>query len=438
MTAVDSRPAQPVTKPSQQSASRTDPGTGLRSAWTDVRDTGHVIGVALGRRLRWLRQLVSWVTPLGFAFLGVGVGSWVLGLRLGWNELLVIAGAALVAFAAAFPFTIGRLAATVALDAHPRRVVVGDQASAAVTVSNPSRRRLLPLRLDLAVGSGRAVFEIPSLGSGGEVEELMTIPTHRRAVITLGPAKTVRADPLGLVVRTAAWTPTLDVFVHPRTVALESLGSGLLRDLDGRATNDVSPSDVEIHALRDYIPGDDRRHVHWRTSARTGKLMVRQFIDTRRSHLGLVVSEDIAEFASEAQYELAVSVLASLGVRAVIDGIELTVVGGATALPTVSSQLLLDRVSALSASQSGASLLPSAQKLTRVARGLTLAMLFGGSNASWKDWSDAAAQFDTDIRTVLVVCDPASSSGFAIAGRALRISVGSLGDLPRLMSAIVW
>jgi uncharacterized protein (DUF58 family) len=405
--------------------------------WADVRDTGLAIGRYLVGRLHWLRRLLGWVTPLGLVFLGVGLASWVLGLRLGWRELLVVAGSSLFAFGIAFLFTLGKLSATVGLDAHPRRVVVGESASAAITVANPSARRILPFRVDLVVGSGRAMFDIPSLGPGAEHEELMTIPTHRRSVITLGPARTVRSDPLSLVVRSAAWSTSLEVFVHPRTVALDSLGAGMLRDLEGRATNDVSPSDVEIHALRDYVPGDDRRHVHWRTSARTGKLMVRQFIDTRRSHLGLVVSENLSEYASEEEYELAVSVLASLGVRAVIDGIEVTIVGGQRTIPTASTQLLLDRVSGITSSPIGGTLVPSVQKLVREAQGLTLGVVLGGSRTSWDEWAAAAAQFDPDVRTVLIGCDIDGSSGFQSVGRALRITVCSLADLPRLLSAVV-
>ena len=51
-------------------------------------------------------------------------------------------------------------------------------------------------------------------------------------------------------------------------------------------------SDLAFHALREYQPGDDRRYVHWRSSAKHGRLLVRQFLDTRRSHLAVVVDTD--------------------------------------------------------------------------------------------------------------------------------------------------
>ena len=51
-------------------------------------------------------------------------------------------------------------------------------------------------------------------------------------------------------------------------------------------------SDLAFHALREYQPGDDRRYIHWRSSAKAGRLLVRQFLDTRRSHLSIVVDAD--------------------------------------------------------------------------------------------------------------------------------------------------
>ena len=102
----------------------------------------------------------------------------------------------------------------------------------------------------------------------------------------------MRGDPLGLVRRTVRWTDVTELFVHPRTVSLESLGAGLLRDLEGETTQDLSMSDLAFHALREYQPGDDRRYIHWRSSAKAGRLLVRQFLDTRRSHLSVVVDTD--------------------------------------------------------------------------------------------------------------------------------------------------
>ena len=115
------------------------------------------------------------------------------------------------------------------------------------------------------------------------------MPTDRRAVIPIGPPSAVRTDPLGLLRRDAVEQAAVELFVHPKIIGLDSLSPGLQRDLEGQATRDLSTSDLAFHTLRDYVTGDDRRHVHWRSTAKAGRLLVRQFQDTRRSQLTLVV-----------------------------------------------------------------------------------------------------------------------------------------------------
>ena len=112
------------------------------------------------------------------------------------------------------------------------------------------------------------------------------VPTDRRSVIPVGPPSAVRSDPLGLVRRDVVEQTTWSCSCTRRS-SPGLARPGLERDLEGQTTNDLSTSDVAFHTLRDYVPGDDRRHVHWRSTAKAGRLMVRQFVDTRRSHLAV-------------------------------------------------------------------------------------------------------------------------------------------------------
>ena len=109
--------------------------------------------------------------------------------------------------------------------------------------------------------------------------------------------------------------------MHPVTARLAPTAAGLVRDLEGEITKTITNSDISFHALRAYEPGDALRNVHWRTSARTGQLMVRQFEETRRSQLAdRAVDRRAPHYASDDEFELAVSVIASIGVQVIRDG----------------------------------------------------------------------------------------------------------------------
>ena len=73
--------------------------------------------------------------------------------------------------------------------------------------------------------------------------------TERRGVIAVGPATTRRGDPLSLFSRDVTWTDVAEILVRPPMVPLDSLGAGLLRDLEGVPTDAVSQSDLAFHAL---------------------------------------------------------------------------------------------------------------------------------------------------------------------------------------------
>jgi hypothetical protein len=87
-------------------------------------------------------------------------------------------------------------------------------------------------------------------------------------------------------------------------------------------------SDLAFHALREYVPGDDLRHVHWRSSARAGQLLVRQYHDSRRTSALLLVDTRRDAYAQPDDFELALSVAASVTTRAAHDGYDLTLVCG--------------------------------------------------------------------------------------------------------------
>lgn len=384
----------------------------------------------------WARRATAVLTVLGRTTFVVGLLAWLVGWRLGWQEFMLAAATCLLLLVIGLAFTFGRLNVDVGVTMSPPRVVVGQPASGALTAHNSSTRRLFALRVELLVGRGLAHFDVPTLAAGRSHDELFAIPTQRRAVIAIGPARTLRGDPVGLLRRTLAWPAVSNLYVHPRTSALEGLGAGFLRDLEGRTTNDSSTSDVELQTLRDYVPGDDRRYVHWRTSARTGRLMVVQFVDTRRSHVALLQSGAAADYADDDEFELAVSVLASLGVRAVRDQQSLSIMAAGRAISTTSPTSVLDGASAIELAGPATGLAAAAAEARRRNADVTLAVLITGSTTPVAGIRAAAGRFSPDVKVVVFRADCGGTSGVREIGAALVMTLAALADLPRLVRAV--
>ncbi|MGO1183529.1 MAG: DUF58 domain-containing protein [Micrococcaceae bacterium] len=230
------------------------------------------------------------------------------------------------------------------------RVVVGRECDAVVTV-HAGRQANPPTVLRIPVGEATASVPVPRLRPGQIWRHSLALPTHRRQVLTLGPATAVRADPLQLMSRTTVVSEAVEIYVHPATVLPGYDATGLLRDIEGVQAPRLSPADVAFHALRDYVPGDDRRYIHWPTTARTGKMMVRQFEETRRFQHVVVLDTRWESYRTGASSrrgareaaELAVSMAISVGLDAVHQdrdiGMWLT---RGEPLPVVSARTLLD------------------------------------------------------------------------------------------------
>ncbi len=404
-------------------------------ATLQVRSSLGVVGQS--RPARWLRTAWQSVTPAGRAIIALGLLTWLLGWRFGWAEMMAVAAACLMLLVAAVLFTFGRGAVTAAVRIDPQRVTVGDRSSGQLDVTNAERRRLLPMRINLSVGETITEFAIPSLGPGETDESLFVLPTARRAIIPVGPAASVRGDPLGLLERSVALTEPIPLYVHPKRAPLGSLGSGLLRDLEGQATKDLSNSDVAFHTIREYEPGDDRRHVHWLTTARVGALMVRQFLDTRRSHMAVLVDGDRTSYASDQEFELALSIAASLGTRVLVDEQQVSMVAAGERIPTATGTAMLDGLAGVGLRSVGFGLPWAVEHLLHYVAGISVAILITGSGRNVSEIRLAGSRLPLDVRSIAIRADVEGATSFRPVGAMPLLNVADLAELGHALSAVM-
>ncbi|GAA3701101.1 DUF58 domain-containing protein [Zhihengliuella alba] len=405
-----------------------------------VRDYAHPYVERYAPRVRRvvepLRDLVS---PLGAVVAATAVLLWVLGVVFGWFEAVLGGVMAVLLLLLAVAFILGRAEFRVELDVARTRVAVGDRAVGAMTVVNAGRTSSSPVSMEMPVGRSVAEFAIPRLAPAAEHEELFTIPTRRRAVLPLGPVRSVREDPFGLLRRQVRWTEERELFVHPRTTKLDGASAGFIRDLEGMPTKDLSPSDVSFHALREYAPGDDLRHVHWRSTARVGKLMVRQFEETRRSHVAMALSLHLDEYGRDADaaaedFELAVSVTGSIGLQTKADERKLSVMTQAGPVRTETARQLLDGLTRLEARATGRRGIVEVSRATADAvPNASIMFVITGASVTARQLRQASMHVPAGVRAIALRCGLGLEPARNTIGDLTVLTIGSLDELGLVM-----
>lgn len=380
------------------------------------------------------------ITPLGATVIATGIVTWILGWQLGWVEMMYAAAACLVLLLCCIGLTFGRTRLEVVTEVSPKRLTVGGSSAGRVTVKNIAKSPSLPVVLEVPIGIGAARFNLPAMAPSATHEDLFVVPTERRGIIDIGPAVTLRGDPLGILRRVAQWNEKLEIIVHPRTIPLEPLGRGLLRDLEGQSTNDISMSDLAFHTLRDYAPGDDRRYVHWRSSAKAsgttpgGKLLVRQFLDTRRSYLTVVVDGNEAAYPDPEHFEIALSAGASVVMRALRDEMDVTVVAGDHMADHKAGVMVVDAFSRAELNDRPLSVL--SLRALKGAPDTSVAIFVTGASTDFSKLRLAASYFPPEVSVLAVKVDPRSRVGIDTVDAITVLTVAALADLPNVLSGV--
>ncbi|QEE60942.1 DUF58 domain-containing protein [Salinibacterium sp. dk2585] len=383
---------------------------------------------------RFLGPILGVVTSAGWIVLGLAILALVLSATFGWQEFTFLGTVLLAALLVSTFFLFGRASYGVHIELNPRRVVVGQRAMGRMLVTNTGTKNLPATRMELPVGRGVAEFQLPAMQPREEHEELFAVPTHKRAVIVAGPAESVKGDQLGLMRRALRWADPVDLFVHPRTVRLAPTAAGLVRDLEGQVSKKITSNDIAFHALRPYVPGDDRRYVHWRTSARIGQLMVRQFEETRRSQLTMIHATRRDLFASEEEFELAVSVTASIASQVIADGTQMDVVSESGVWRTQTVTSMLDSSSRIEpVGEMFETMRDFARQMTKRLPAPSVVMIVAGSRMTTADFRSIQSLFGSDTSQVAFRVEVGAEPKFAAVAGLTLITIGDLDDLPKIV-----
>jgi hypothetical protein len=146
----------------------------------------------------------------------------------------------------------------------------------------------------------------------------------------MGPWAVERVDAWLFARRVVTRVAAVEVIVIPRVY---SVSVASLLGTEGEQRASIMSGDTDVSTLREYVVGDEPRHIHWRSSAKTGSLMVKQHVEARRPGVHVALDVSAGSYASAADFEQAVDIAASVAISAALTGIavDLTTTAGESA-----------------------------------------------------------------------------------------------------------
>jgi uncharacterized protein (DUF58 family) len=287
-----------------------------------------------------VRTLVASFTSRARSLLAAGVSAALCGVVLGERDLLRV-GFLLLALPVVGALIVGRARVTItaARSVSRQRAAVGAPIEASLRIANtgllPAAGLMLEDRLPTGGPSGaphRARFALGALRSGQSTDIVYPLPALPRGRFTVGPLQLRMTDPFGLIEMNRPFPAVSQIVIVPQ---IHELGAHPLpgghEELGGSSIHALGSLGAEDLTVREYRQGDDVRKIHWRSSARTGELMVRQ--EERPWQGDVVVLVDNRRRAhrgegAHSSLEWMVSAAASIADHLELRGYRVTIVSG--------------------------------------------------------------------------------------------------------------
>lgn len=314
-------------------------------------------------------------TRRGWTLAGAAVGCVIAARTAGTKELYSVAvAAALLPLIAALTVRWSSYRLGLRRTISSRRVFPHVPVRVELSVRNLGHLPTPPLLLEdeaAAALGGPARFTLSSLTASRGVTFVSERTPVERGRFTIGPLRARVVDPFGLAEASAVLTGGDSIVVFPEIERLGGEGPPAERAGSGpAAVYRLAPGGDEFYGIREYASGDELRKIHWRSVARSGKLMIRQeearffpratlFLDTRRiAHRGS---------GRDSSLEWGVSAVASVAWHLAREGFALRLAtddAQPTALRSGPVEPLLEALAVIKGSGVG-SLMPSLKLLAR-------------------------------------------------------------------------
>ena len=228
-----------------------------------------------------MREAMAALTTRGRAFLAAGVTISLCAFIAGFDALLRV-GVLAIALPLLTALLVSRARYRLMASRYvtPTRVTAGQPATVTLSLANdgamPMGLLLLEDQVPYVLGT-RARFILDHAGPRWHEDVTYAVRSEVRGRYDIGPLTIRVSDPFGLIELVRSFHNTASLVVVPQVYPLPSIG--ITGDWTGAGENRpraFAVGSAEDVTVREYRHGDDLRRVHWRSTAKTGELMVRR------------------------------------------------------------------------------------------------------------------------------------------------------------------
>jgi uncharacterized protein (DUF58 family) len=279
----------------------------------------------LGRGLLTRAVLAFWqgrLTPRGRYLLGVTAAFALLGLDTAARKVYMLFSVPAGLLIVAFVVMLRRPPRATVACRLPERVTAGSTVRFRAEVRTVDGRAHSDLFLQMPAERGPAPLPIAPRESfvsapDGRAVLALEMKPQRRGRYLLPGARLRATDPLGLMTTRAVADAPQVLLVYPRFYAMEDLGIPLGRRYQpgGIPLSSSTGDAIEFIGTRDYREGDAIRNIHWRSWARRGQPVVKEYQEEYFSRIALVLDTFLPRTAAAreaAAFEATISVVASI------------------------------------------------------------------------------------------------------------------------------
>lgn len=224
----------------------------------------------------------------------------------------------------------------------PSRAFAGEIVPLSVRIRN--HRRFFPA-FSLNTEPPGAALYFPVIQPHGTAVHSGETQFSRRGRYTIQKLKTASRFPFGFFSRTRSYSVDTECICYPEILSQDQMEISVA-DILGSHQRLERGLGNDLYTIRDYVPSDSARHVHWKASAKTGALKTREFATEDSRHVILVFDRfgNARPSGDAERFETLVSQAASLAFHLIKSGAEVVLVSDDWESPAGSSEGALDEI----------------------------------------------------------------------------------------------